>query len=571
MSTEDISLAPGGRTVLDPGADFPYIYDMHMPIPEPPRSVRMVSRERFATVAAAAALTICLVALFACSSSTDPDISLAISFTPAEQYLSVQIGDEILFGVEVSSGHEASVRYQQGDEILSEESSYLYVASRAGRDTLRVTVTASDTVHVRDWRIDVGADPEDLPPLMQITFLEHGRLPTSIVVNWNQPGAEQTPYELVEFLVAVSYTERINDNNWDQAVQLGAIAYDAERIAYAAEFDADDGLEPDRQAWFALRARDIHNLYSPLWGSSNAQVRISAPYYLEGYVRDTALVGVPDAIVSYGCDTCKTTTDPDGSFRLGPFRDFDKFVLSTTTRDANSQPDIVDAYYDTYTDSMSIDTEMPLDIFVIGRYGLDTPCAEGSYDDDYLALLRSMTYTDQQQISDFRLLKWPSYPISVFINDEQSTNGVELVPQAQWAIELWNEAMGRDVLVEVSEPGDAQVQVMYADIAPNFGSVQVVIPLNSYVNAVIPELMHLLVREDMNDALFTVELLVHEFGHTLCLGEHSTCELHIMHAFCCNRFDEVDEPVDAISIDERRILRSVINLPQATPMDRYAN
>ena len=121
-----------------------------------------------------------------------------------------------------------------------------------------------------------------------------------------------------------------------------------------------------------------------------------------------------------------TITDVNGSWTLGPFRDIDRFVLFTATDDENSGPDVVDAYYDFVTDTLSATSPMPLEITLIGRHGLVAACEDlgENYQGSFLNFLRDLTRTNLQGLNGGRLWKWESYPVTVYVPAGLSDNGI---------------------------------------------------------------------------------------------------------------------------------------------------
>jgi hypothetical protein len=367
--------------------------------------------------------------------------------------------------------------------------------------------------------------------------------------------------------------------NWNEATVIDTVEHQpGQTIGYSRTYSAEQMEEilPGEEVWVGVRVEDRSGLLSPL--SETSSIIITLPYSLHGYIRDEHGQPLHGVIVDYGCDTCKTATDETGWFEFGPFRDIDKFVFTTISSNENSHPDTVDAYYDFQTDSLGVETPQPLDIMLIGRNGLDPGCPDEHYSGDFLSFVRQMTRTDRELTirPNFELLKWDSYPLNVYINEALNTDGTfSMDSLAVEAITIWNDKMGEDYFLQVDQVDLADIEIIFTvqGIYPNHGLTEIMNDGRRYrINEVIPRKMDVSVLQSLNEAVYTLEVLLHELGHALCMGDHSNCGdlVHLMWGTPAGII-AARWPDSPINDDESAAARIIRYLPQATPMDHYIN
>jgi len=118
-----------------------------------------------ATVAAALAVAALVLLGGGCGSSTDPgDGDVTFAFAPVEPDVALQLGQSVQLSATADPGDGGTATWVRGDLQVAEGPSYLYEASRAGTDSMRVSITAQGKSAEYFWAITVAADP-DLSPL----------------------------------------------------------------------------------------------------------------------------------------------------------------------------------------------------------------------------------------------------------------------------------------------------------------------------------------------------------------------------------------------------------------------
>jgi hypothetical protein len=526
-------------------------------------------------------LAACFAVVFgACSSSTDPGGGSGgddVVYTPSGTTLSLDFNEQVTFRVEGPSGATAVVEFRRGDELLSEGREFLYTAAAAGADSVTAVVTVGGSTYRHTWRISVAAEPELLPPEVVDLQAAHGEQPGEVVLTWSRPAAGDLPHPLESYRVAVSYDGPIGEPEWSSAEPLPPVAIIDTGFLYRVVFDSEhDGLQAGEHAWFAARARDVDGRLSPLAERDNVDLRISAPYEIEGYVVDDSGAPVRNATVSYrsDCIECRTTTTVAGYFRVGPFRDFDKVLFTTLTRDDEpSQPDLP-SYYDLIahpdrTDSVGVTTAQPVNLMLIKRHGITSDCGS-YYDGAFMTYLTSMTFTNGTLDGNIHMYRWSDYPVPVWIPPAINRQGtLDLQATALAAVDIWNDLMGEDYLSLAADSLSAGIEFRFEKYGGSLdGKTEIIVPSgHPQLNTVVPQRTRIWIADDLQ-GVYALEVTLHEIGHALGLGNHSLCPngVHLMNA---SPSGMISAGGDTIHVDERRAIRCVRYLPQAFPMTGY--
>jgi hypothetical protein len=516
------------------------------------------------------------VLLAACSSSTDPnqDGDVEVVYTPDRQFLDVTIPDTYDFQVGTNRPATLEVVWLLNRVEVGTGATYHYESGSVGFDTLTVRTVLSGATSERDWLITVLPSASLLPPPVPGVNIAHGQEPMDVLVSWNW--INQSAYPITDYMVAASYDGPITADSWDQATLLGEFPHIPGQAGYSAVFTAEEhGMLPATTIWFALRGRDDRGQLSPV--AEIYRHTISFAWWIEGTVRDLEHDVLPEIIIDFGGGEDRVNTDVNGFYRIGPFRDVDAVHLRTYSRNVDLPGQPLTSWYDFRADSLLYsEAGNTHDLTLITRYGMDDQCT--SYDGQFLDFLRQMTKTDvtTQLRPDFRLYKWEDYPVRVHVPDHvRSEDGLDFGANCRLAVGYWNLVMGEDYLVEVSDPAQAQIQFQFADLGSGAnGRASLAAPqLPYYYNLgdVIPEKINVAINNVvLPDAQRVQETALHELGHALGLYEHvDSCadRPYLMNLTSAGILD--DGPLNAVHIDEIRMLRAIRYLPQGVDMSGF--
>jgi len=488
----------------------------------------------------------------------EPDPTPVIAFAPTVQGQRLQIAQSREFAVNVTPQGALTVAWRRGGQVVGTDPVYTYEASVVGRDTLRVHAEAGSTRRDFYWVVEVEPLASTVPPAVSQASVAHGSEPAQVVFAWSR--VTGSTYPLSDYVVVLSYAGPVTAENWDAAQVLAVVPHVGSQLGYQAVFDRDHGaLVPGAEAWFAIRARDDHGQMSA--APTSRRIRITTEWWIDGHVFDDAGVALEGVVVATALPARNGNSDVQGRFRLGPYRSIDTVQVQTNAEDV--------FFYDFTTERLVSAIDADLDLMLPRKYGIDLECT--GYDGDFLTYLRSMTRTvpTPADTAASRLWKWDHYPVSVFLPDSVTTAGRDLDGLARGMMDLWNAKMGEDYLVEAETAGAADVVVQWvADIPGGAGQVSLIDPAGGVFGDVRPVRMRLQVVAGLATDQFFQEVVLHEFGHVLCLSAHSVgCESagHLM-VYGASGALSLSEPIHP---DEQHAVRCVRRMGQGVDMKRY--
>ncbi len=435
-----------------------------------------------------------------------------------------------------------------------------------GRHELAVAVQIGDSTFVREWAVTVRPTVEAAPPQVTGVAVAPGNGPGYAVVSWDRSPESVLPIAAYE--VRYSWDGPPTAASWADDHDPGDYPWHAElersRVLYTPE---NAGLEPDRQAWFGVRARNELGQLSP--PSEAADLRLPGHWWVEGTVRapdGTPLAGI---LVEDRDHRQDTLSGADGSYRVGPYFELVPVVIEAST--PVSAPAGA-SWHLARSDTLRAAGTRRQDFILIPRLGSAIGCfGLGS---NFQAYLRIMTLTrlTNPRRPNVDLYRWPEYPVPVHVPDWVSPRGVDYGAGAREAIDLWNAALGEPFLVEVDDPALARVGFHY-DLANdvNYGVVELDQPGDgAFIIGDLPP-VHARVRitPDLPGPDPCLEIAVHELGHVLGLHGHAFCNdvPYIMAISSLGSLSRGRE--NLIHIDEVRAVQLIRMLPSGLNMAMY--
>ncbi|MDX2474199.1 MAG: hypothetical protein QNL91_10860 [Candidatus Krumholzibacteria bacterium] len=516
----------------------------------------------FTATAVVVSLCLCL----GCSSSTDPvgdEDPVAISFRPAAQGQEIDLTQTIEFSVSAPEANTINVNWWRDGIIISNAETYTYVPSSLGADTLKVQVQADGFDRGYFWVINVESIPSVLPPPVPMVQAEAGPEPGDVLVTWNKVGASEFP--MAEYVVALSFTGPINLENWTQALELRRVTHRVLQVGYEENFTvADDGMVPGAEVWVAVRAVDDLGQMS-LIGDIGYTVTTTR-WWLNGVVLDERSQVLPGIIVASVEPQISTNTENSGTFRLGPFRNIDRVVLTTNSSNAP-----ISGWYDFESVELDSVSGRDLAIRLITRHTLDVDC--DLYEGQFLHYFRFMTRTldDIVDPEAAQVRRFENFPLRAYVPDFVNAQNVDYAAAARFAMAFWDSVMGEPYFTPTSVQSEAQVIFTFDNSSPNlFGEARLLEPAAPGVKLgdVIPEVTEVYLRSDFSTAKFTKEVALHELGHILGLLSHSGCVIsgHLMTVAASGSLSN-ENPIHP---DEQNAVRTLRYLPQSIDMGSYS-
>jgi uncharacterized protein YcfL len=517
------------------------------------------------------------VALVGCSSSTDPkgDGSVEVVYTPSVQFLEIVIPETRDFSVSTSQSATLSATWFLNGAQVGVGNSYQFQSQAVGYDTLTVETVVDDHTSERDWRITVLPSPSLAPPPIQEVLVQHGELPMDVRLSWHW--ISNSAYPMIDYVVASSYEGPVTDLNWESATLLGEFPHVPDQVGYTAIFTAaEHGMLPGADIWFGIRGRDDRGQMSHI--EEPIAHTISFAWWIDGTVYDTRHNTLQEIIIDYGCGSCRVNTDGLGEYRVGPFRNLDTVNIYTLSWNVDQDGQPFTSWYDYRSEPIVYsESSNTHDIYLINRYGMDDLCMYSGYDQEFLKLFRWMTQTHEPSVNrqNCRLFKWEDYPVKVYIPDHVVGTGLDFGENTRTGAGYWNLIMEEDYLVEVDDPALAQIEFYFGSLSGgNNGVTFLLEPTGSLLGDVIPEK----IRVGVNDVILTnpqriQETVLHELGHALGLNEHVSTEAgcndvpYLMRITSAGALN--DGYLNAVHVDEIRMIQAIRNLPQGVDMARF--
>jgi hypothetical protein len=512
-----------------------------------------------------------LSGLTACSSSTDPGNGGVgkVVYIPDRQFLDVVVPNTADFSVSSSGTGTVQATWVLNGQEVGSAPTFQYQSGAVGLDTLTVRTVLNGETRERVWLITVLSSPSLLPPPVPGVQILDGNAPMDVVVNWLW--IAQSAFPVVEYLVAGSYEGPVTVDNWEEADLLGTFPHVPGQAGYTALFTAEEhGMLPAETLHVGLRARDDRGQLSTI--AEFYQHTISFAWYVEGIVTDEYGTPLQEIIIDYDCPSCRVNTDVNGFYRIGPFLDSEAVNIYTASSNA-----LGTGWYDFAPRPFTYDPlDTTNDLMLLTRSGMDELCT--TYSNEFLAFLRTMTRTDvtTAQRHDYSLYKWEEYPVKVYIPDHvRESDQLDFGANARVTLDYWNQAMGEDYLVEVSDEGAAQIRFTFEDLGTGVNGQTLLNqpsePVVFVLGDVIPELVQVRINTlILPNAQRIQETSLHELGHALGLYAHvSGCSdrPYLMNVTSAGVLD--DGPEGAIHSDEVRLLHAIRYLPQGVNMDGF--
>ncbi len=515
-------------------------------------------------IAAIAAAALAAALLAACSSSTDPgggggDTELEITYQPSAFGIPCLLGGSTMLQAIVAGADRAEYAWTVAGEPAGTGAGLLYEPQAIGIDTVTVRISAAGRWYGRSWVFMVSDPPDVLPLPVPELSVEHGAVPTTILVRWRQPPSNGEAID--GYLVAVNYGRSITTANWDAATVLGFVPRDPTALMMSATFGEADGLVLADNAWFAVRTRDVRGRLAPVAVSRPHDIDYA--WSIDVILNDDLGRPVPDTTISCGGST--VWTNLQGRAVIGPLSSAAPVRLVVETPHFGPRP----------LDLNGGAGDISLVLALLPRYGTaHEPCGT-SEPADFLELFRRATRTQGLGGNPTLLWKWEHYPLQVWIPAVRSPHlDWDLQALAATALEIWNDALGETCLVAAADSLGADIVFSFRPL-PGYNGYTTLLEPEGELGEVIPRRIRLEVELDLDavpvpHAIWVTEIALHELGHALGFYGHlcGTGKGNLMD-WGGALGSLAEGPADAIHPDEVRVVRAVRHLPQGLDVSRW--
>ncbi len=483
------------------------------------------------------------------------------TFEPLESQVAMVPRDSRVFRLASDSPFPVSAVWQVDGVPVGTDSLLTFNPEHSGRHRIQVWVSSGERVFGHLW--DVVVVSRRPPPVADI-LCDDGPSPGSVRVSWRP--VEPTAAPVVRYEVACSHLGPLNNDSWNQAIQLEAVEPSERKNMMSRVFTPEDhGLVPGRRLWVAVKAVDTFGLSAEV--VTNGSLTLSQAYHVQGVVRDETGRPLPGIMVRAKAQGLSAVTGTDGFYRLGPFPEGSSLCLSTESpdqRDPGESGDVGSAWYD-YTTRVFDPAAMPVqDIYLLTRWGCDGRCSEFSNEFKTLFTYLTRTSLTTSLRPEHQLFHWEDYPVPVHIPVFQN-NGLDFRELAAQSLRWWNTVLGEEVFQLVSSGGQARVAVEFTDLGGYAnGSMTLVEPATpgQTLGDAVPQRIRVSISENFTDPQRIQETILHELGHVLGLYRHPTCRGpgYLMYITAAGALNEGWDL--AVHQDEVRAVRAIRHLPQ---------
>ncbi len=418
--------------------------------------------------------------------------------------------------------------------------------------------------------------PPDVSGLNAVTALRvenDATLWGTINLIWSEPDANTRDLAVEFYQVAIDENGGTIDRyNWYQMKTLLTVIPDGATTLEATFDNTDANIFLGSSVSVAVRPFYETGLAGPV-GSSLA-ITPEAAHVHSGYVRDEYGNPLSDVTVSLvdpvGIDDPRglvsvQVTDANGYYGdLGPIRQSVPMVLATTSLDVESAPGAEDAYFDYRTETIAYNSDSAEHtITLVTRIELSANSDRGGL--NLINMVQRFTHSNHTH--NYRLHKWESYPVKVYIPDFTSPNGmIEMDEVVREAVAIWNSVLIITPFVETADSTTAQIRVKFSSYS-NHTYGYVFQDNSPYVNGapgfITPNSMTLYLSPALEASEgYMLTAAKHELGHTLSYYGHNVEYPSLM---------GLGMSADAPTEDEIRVTNVVMGLPNLTLMSYFVD
>lgn len=391
----------------------------------------------------------------------------------------------------------------------------------------------------------------------------HAGTPGQVEVRWLWYLSNEHPTDHYE--IACRFDGPVTTENFESSPVLKNTTHQSNLIRYTEVLDPADGLIPGMELWIGVRAVDADGWTTHIVESP--RLVVSSAWWAQGVVHDhqgEPLVGV---IILCDQDAGPVISQADGSYLLGPLVDQ---LPITFSADASQVVPFsgTSRWFDFEGTPQEFAGVTHYDFVMIPAFELDPECH--SYNGDFLEFFRNLTKTDApglyRQNQEFS--SWSQYPVKVFVPEFVRDDNVDFGAASRYGIDIWNQALGAQILVAdgVTE-AEADV-VFYFDnlggLANGVTSLAEPLGFTSHLGYIIPERINVGINNVILPNLQRVrETALHEMGHALGIYRHvqgCTQAGYLMSLTSAGCLDEGNE--NAIHEDEIRAMNLIYRLPR---------
>jgi hypothetical protein len=461
--------------------------------------------------------------------------------------ISTLIGSTLEFRMEVEDDHPEYLRYSyySGREPIKAMSAIASAECHfpeTGMFDITGMVWDGEFGDTISWSVRVVDEPDTIAPagIADLTG-RAGADPGTILLRWTATGDDGMDGRAYRTLIRTCVMYIGDEHTWQEAVRVSGVPVPA--LPGTAEEMAVDELAPG--IWIYASARAVDDFGNVSGPGNCIRLVVRGNGMLDGHITDAATGAPLEGIrVLAGDELCVSFSD--GYYMLpGTWLSCDSLMLRDE-EEAGSRH----GHYDMAVPVSAIEGGIGHDISMMPYFDLVSILA-GTYEENFYVFFRYMTSTRGLLGRPTVFRNWNHFPVTIF-NPPFSWEGVDIQGLARIAISAWNDLTGRNLFMEVADPGDADVEIVYDRETDTKHHVETV----SLNEDGTPAKKMICIYPAHQIAPIQVRgrrIFAHELGHILQLG-HSTDLGHLMVG---GTSPIIDDP----SFDEINLVRALYGMP----------
>lgn len=466
-------------------------------------------------------------------------------FQPDQTDVACAVGDTLEFNFQVEDDNPEALRFSyllDGALLRSGSPALIYRFMERGDFLLEGIAWDGQYGDTVSWRVGVIGDPDTTKPAPIVDLTGGpGESDGMLSLEWTAPGDDGNVGKAASYIVRTSTYPIQTEKDWEQSE--GKIGEPVPSPAGSRERMTIRNLGSASYVYVTMRAVDDFFNISPLGNSAKL------------LVRGVDVGGrVINAATNESIEGCTVTTSirtdssaADGSYFLG---NVPSYTTSVVARDENIQGQMGD-YFDCILPIAKIAQFIDMDFLMIPAFDLVNTVEPDVYQGRFYAFFKDITGTNEEMQRPSLFKGWNHWPLRVY-NPPQAHQGVDLQAEASSALADWESSTGLDLFIEVAQPDNADVIIVYDSTLSDRHHVKTP-AFNGDGTPARREIWIYLLGTEVPIAMYPHLVFAHELGHVFGLY-HSR---NIGHLLVGLTFPQTEHP----TLDEIRVVQIIYHMP----------
>jgi hypothetical protein len=473
---------------------------------------------------------------------------LIVRCIPDQDSISTLAGSSHEFMLEVEDDHPEYLRYSYyiGSEpikVMDDTSSAKCRFLETGFFDITGSVWDGEYGDTMSWVVRVVEEPDAIAPARIVDLVGWAGIDTgSIRLEWTATGDDGMDGRAYCYMIRTSASYIIDEYAWDEASRVEGAPVPG--MPGTTERMTAGGLDPGAWLYVTVRVVDDFGNMSGLGDCIRLAVRGNGT--VDGVITDAA-TGAPLEGIAVSAEDNTCISYADGYYMLTETCISGDLVMFSDEEVSSDQGD----YFDMAIPDSCIDWHISTDFTMMPCFELVSVLA-GSYDENFYTFFRYMTNTRGLLGRPTIFRNWNHFPVTIY-NPPFSWEGVDIQDLARVAMFAWNDLTGCELFVELTEPGAADVEIIYDITVSNTKHHVETVSLNEDGTPAKKLICIYPAHQIAPVQIRGRRIFAHEMGHVLQLG-HS---FDLGHLMVGGTMPITDDP----SEDEINLIRTLYGMP----------